>query len=237
MVISGDGLIGAGRRRAGRHRAPLGILPRRSRQRPRACARHPGRPGGAVGRARGRRDAARSTSARSTAAASSASPAAASTPTPTGSPTRRRFVEGNLVYAYAALRALAAWKPARFTVTRRRRAPRVHRLLGRGREHRAFGGGMFIAPDAELDDGLLDVVTVAERRQAPLPAATCRRSSRARTSTSARCACPARREVAIERRPALRRLRRRRPHRRPAGDGPLLPRALTRDRAAPATAG
>jgi diacylglycerol kinase family enzyme len=27
---------------------------------------------------------------------------------------------------------------------------------------RAFGGGMFIAPHAELDDGLLDVVTVSD---------------------------------------------------------------------------
>ena len=68
------------------------------------------------------------------------------------------LVRGNLVYVYAALRALAAWKPARFKVT----------VDGRGREFsghsvavansRAYGGGMFIAPDAELDDGLLDVV-------------------------------------------------------------------------------
>ena len=34
---------------------------------------------------------------------------------------------------------------------------------------KAFGGGMFVAPDAELDDGLLDVVTVERRQQAPLP--------------------------------------------------------------------
>ena len=27
---------------------------------------------------------------------------------------------------------------------------------------KAFGGGMFIAPDAELDDGQLDVVTIGE---------------------------------------------------------------------------
>ena len=68
------------------------------------------------------------------------------------------LVRGNLVYVYAALRALASWKPARFTVT----------VDGEGREFtghsvaiansRAYGGGMFIAPDAELDDGLLDVV-------------------------------------------------------------------------------
>ena len=35
---------------------------------------------------------------------------------------------------------------------------------------KAYGGGMFVAPDAELDDGLLDVVATGRRRQAPLPA-------------------------------------------------------------------
>ena len=35
-----------------------------------------------------------------------------------------KLVRGNAVYLYAALRALAAWKPARFTRDRRRRAPR-----------------------------------------------------------------------------------------------------------------
>ena len=34
---------------------------------------------------------------------------------------------------------------------------------------KAYGGGMFIAPDAELDDGLLDVVCDRRGRQAPLP--------------------------------------------------------------------
>ena len=70
------------------------------------------------------------------------------------------LVSGNLVYAYGALRALAAWRPARFELE----------LDGRGlgftgysvvlANSRAYGGGMYIAPDAELDDGLLDVVLV-----------------------------------------------------------------------------
>src|SRR5436190_23222390 len=69
-----------------------------------------------------------------------------------------RIVRGNLVYAYSALRTLAAWRPARFELA----------LDGEPRElvgysvivanSKAYGGGMFIAPDAELDDGLLDVV-------------------------------------------------------------------------------
>lgn len=78
-----------------------------------------------------------------------------------------RFVRGNLVYAYAALRTLAGWRHATFTVT----------LDGERIEHtgysvavannKAFGGGMMMAPDAELDDGLFDVVLtgpVSKRR-------------------------------------------------------------------------
>lgn len=70
-----------------------------------------------------------------------------------------RLVLGNLVYAYGALRALAAWKPARFTLDldgERRIEFSGYSVIAAN--SRAYGGGMFIAPDAELDDGLLDVV-------------------------------------------------------------------------------
>ena len=69
-----------------------------------------------------------------------------------------KVVRGNLVYVYAALRALASWKPARFSVTvdgELREFTGHSVAIGNSR---AYGGGMFIAPDAELDDGLLDVV-------------------------------------------------------------------------------
>lgn len=69
-----------------------------------------------------------------------------------------RMVKGNLVYLYAALRALAAWKPARFEVAIDG-AP--HAFTGYAvavANNKAYGGGMFVAPDAELDDGKLDVV-------------------------------------------------------------------------------
>ena len=51
-------------------------------------------------------------------------------------PDRQRgpLIRGNLVYAYAALRALAAWKPATFTLTLDGERQRVHRLLGRRRQ-------------------------------------------------------------------------------------------------------
>lgn len=73
-----------------------------------------------------------------------------------------KSVKGPIVYAYAALKALAQWKPARFTI-----------ILDGGERSfsgysvvvansAAYGGGMFVAPDARLDDGRLDVVTTAE---------------------------------------------------------------------------
>ncbi len=69
---------------------------------------------------------------------------------------------GGLVYAYGALRALLFWRPARFELE----------LQPSGERHsftvytvgacnsKAYGGGMRAAPDAMLDDGLLDVVVL-----------------------------------------------------------------------------
>lgn len=70
---------------------------------------------------------------------------------------------GRGVYAYAALRALHAWRPARFEIQVDGAAPRSVRGYSVGlANNRAYGGGMMAAPHAELDDGLLDLVTVGE---------------------------------------------------------------------------
>jgi YegS/Rv2252/BmrU family lipid kinase len=74
-----------------------------------------------------------------------------------------KVVKGQLVYVYSALRVLSAWRPARLT------------FAADGGEERAisgyavaacnsgvFGGGMALAPDASLDDGLMDVVLTKE---------------------------------------------------------------------------
>jgi YegS/Rv2252/BmrU family lipid kinase len=69
-----------------------------------------------------------------------------------------KLVRGNAVYLYAALRALAAWKPAAFSVTvdgERHDASGYSVAVGNSK---AYGGGMFVLPDAELDDGMLDVL-------------------------------------------------------------------------------
>ncbi len=71
-------------------------------------------------------------------------------------------VLGKLVYLYGALRALAAWRPARFELELDG-APRA--LTGysvAAANAKAYGGGMYLAPEASLEDGLLDVVTVAD---------------------------------------------------------------------------
>ena len=75
---------------------------------------------------------------------------------------------------------------------------------------------MFLAPDAAFDDGALDVVTVPRVDQGALPARCCRGSSRARTSHDAEVDVLRGAEVRVERRPAVRGLRRRRPDRRAA---------------------
>jgi YegS/Rv2252/BmrU family lipid kinase len=69
------------------------------------------------------------------------------------------LVRGNLVYAYGALRALAAWKPASFVVTVDDAPPRHFTGYSvAAANSKAYGGGMLMAPDASLEDGLLDVV-------------------------------------------------------------------------------
>jgi YegS/Rv2252/BmrU family lipid kinase len=65
---------------------------------------------------------------------------------------------GPMVYAYAALRAMVTWKPATFDVTVDRERRTFQGWTVAAANGKAYGGGMFLAPDAELDDGLLDVV-------------------------------------------------------------------------------
>jgi YegS/Rv2252/BmrU family lipid kinase len=72
-----------------------------------------------------------------------------------------RFVRGNLVYVYAALRALAAWKHATFEVTVDGDRHTVTGYSVIVANSKAYGGGMFVVPHAELDDGRLDVMLSA----------------------------------------------------------------------------
>jgi YegS/Rv2252/BmrU family lipid kinase len=69
-----------------------------------------------------------------------------------------RLVKGDAVYLYAALRALAAWKPAHFEVTVDGAAHGITGYSVAVGNSRSYGGGMLILPQAELDDGKLDVL-------------------------------------------------------------------------------
>ena len=72
-----------------------------------------------------------------------------------------RLVRGNLVYAYGAMRALATWRPATFSILLDGERRITHTGYSfAGANSAAFGGGMFLAPAASLEDGLLDVVLV-----------------------------------------------------------------------------
>ena len=69
-----------------------------------------------------------------------------------------KLFKGNAVYLYAALRALAAWKPAAFSVTVDGERHDVTGYSVAVGNSKAYGGGMFVLPQAELDDGKLDVL-------------------------------------------------------------------------------
>jgi len=69
---------------------------------------------------------------------------------------------GSLVYAYGALRTLAAWSPARFELEVEGERSFAVGYSVAAANSGAYGGGMRLAPDARLDDGRLDVVVVED---------------------------------------------------------------------------
>jgi YegS/Rv2252/BmrU family lipid kinase len=71
-----------------------------------------------------------------------------------------RFVRGNLVYAWGAIRALIAWKPVRFEVSLDGREVQFEGYTVAVANSAYYGGGMKVAPAADPADGLLDVVFV-----------------------------------------------------------------------------
>ncbi|MBX5468319.1 MAG: diacylglycerol kinase family lipid kinase [Thermoleophilaceae bacterium] len=73
-----------------------------------------------------------------------------------------RLVRGRLVYLYAALRALAGWRHARFSVEVDGRRSELAGYSVAVANSQAYGGGMRLVPHAELDDGRLDVLVVSE---------------------------------------------------------------------------
>lgn len=77
---------------------------------------------------------------------------------------RSRLLRGPMVYPAAALRALARWKPAAFRVDPGGREPipggdfAAYAVVIANCAY--FGGGMKVAPPAQMDDGILDIITM-----------------------------------------------------------------------------
>lgn len=70
-------------------------------------------------------------------------------------------VPGSLAYLWAAIKALAGWKNARFTLDLDGEVIKFEGFSVIAANSKAYGGGMFIAPDADLHDGQLDLVTIS----------------------------------------------------------------------------
>ena len=80
-----------------------------------------------------------------------------------------KWLRGNLVYAYSGVRTLLGWKPARFTIRVGERRERFTGYSVSVANSKAFGGGMFIAPDADLDRRRVRRRYRRRGRQAALP--------------------------------------------------------------------
>lgn len=161
VVMSGDGLIGiVGGALAGTE-VPLGIVPAGRGNDLARVLGIPTEPAGAaevLGAGESRRiDVGEANGRRFLGIASAGFDSEAN-----GIANRTKLVRGNLVYAYAAIRALLAWKPARFTVRIGTEQLRFTGYSVAAANSKAYGGGMYVAPDAELDDGELDIVMVSE---------------------------------------------------------------------------
>ena len=69
---------------------------------------------------------------------------------------------GQLVYLYGALRALAAWRPATFQIVLDGQEHSFHGYGFAAANSGTYGGGMRVAPEARLDDGMLDIVMISD---------------------------------------------------------------------------
>lgn len=72
-----------------------------------------------------------------------------------------RLLAGPPVYAWAAVRALMGWKPVRFEITTGGTRRRLTGHTIAVANNRFYGGGMKMAPDAQIDDGMFDVIVVS----------------------------------------------------------------------------
>ena len=149
---------------------------------------------------------------------------------------RRGSRSARLVYVYATLRALRGWRHARWEVDVDGEAQAFDGYSVAVANSGVFGGGMYLVPDASLDDGMLDVVLTARAPQVALPRGPAEGvQGHARRQPGPDL--PARPRDQLPRRPPVRRICRRRPDRRPArhhqGRAARARRCWSRDAAGP----
>jgi YegS/Rv2252/BmrU family lipid kinase len=72
-----------------------------------------------------------------------------------------RLKLGTFVYTYGVLRAIAGWKPAAWDVTIDGDPRSFDGYSVAVANSGVFGGGMYLAPDSELDDGQLEVIMIS----------------------------------------------------------------------------
>jgi YegS/Rv2252/BmrU family lipid kinase len=72
------------------------------------------------------------------------------------------WLRGNLVYAYSMPRTLIGWRSARFTIAVGEERKRLSGYFVAVANNSVYGGGMWIAPEAKIDDGEFDVVAITE---------------------------------------------------------------------------
>jgi YegS/Rv2252/BmrU family lipid kinase len=73
-----------------------------------------------------------------------------------------KLIRSNLVYVYSLFRTLVGWKAARFTIRVDDERTRLSGYSVSVANNSTYGGGMRIAPDADLEDGLFDVIAIGE---------------------------------------------------------------------------
>jgi diacylglycerol kinase (ATP) len=73
-----------------------------------------------------------------------------------------RHLHGSAAYVAAILQCLLQFKPAMFHIVADDRAIDTQAMLCTIANSRSYGGGMLIAPDARIDDGLFDLCILAK---------------------------------------------------------------------------
>ena len=82
-----------------------------------------------------------------------------------------RLIKGSAAYLYSLVSTLFTFKSKRFTERGQNGEKQHNAMIACAGNGQRFGGGIFIAPEAVIDDGLMDVVIVDDIKRAAIPGA------------------------------------------------------------------